>query len=310
MLFQVICTWIGNCKLQNSVRFMIVLLVLLMLKSLALIVEAVLWLLIFDRDQIATFARLLMSSCSEFINWICTQIIIWLVAMRYYESTIPIKRLSLNMQEQERRQTVDLDQPQKTKGIWLSDKKKRNRFNVAMLTIAVLVTGANFLWWGKIEKNIIDHKKQELHLFAGIAIFSSILFSIQIVNIALLATSYRTMKVAAKLLGIRDKKQIDQLCMMLFMTVFIALSFLAWFSVQSIALWLYVNEVLTLHVSIIVEEGARLVRVLCQQVAFMWILHNFSKYNAEVDKAMQKQRRRSTQTVSKPKEQMNKLYSS
>ena len=196
------------------------------------------------------------------------------------------------------------------KSICLSDKKRRNRFTVAMLTIAVLATASNFLWWSKIEKNIIDHKKQELHLFAGIAIFSSILFSIQIVNIALLATSYRTMKVAAKLLGIRDKKQIDQLCMMLFMTVFIALSFLAWFSVQSIALWLYVNEVLTLHVSIIVEEGARLVRVLCQQVAFMWILHNFSKYNAEVDKAMQKQRRRSTQTVSKPKEQMNKLYSS
>lgn len=78
--------------------------------------------------------------------------------MRYYESTIPIKRLSLNMQEQERQQTVDLDQPQKTKGIWLSDKKKRNRFTIAMLTIAVLVTAANFLWWGKIEKNIIDNK--------------------------------------------------------------------------------------------------------------------------------------------------------
>ena len=97
MLFQVIYTWVGNCKLQKSVGFMIVLLVLLLLKSLALIVEAVLWLIIFD-DQIGTFARLFMTSCSEFVNWVSTQIIIWLVAMRYYESTIPIKRLSLNMQ--------------------------------------------------------------------------------------------------------------------------------------------------------------------------------------------------------------------
>ena len=118
------------------------------------------------------------------------------------------------------------------------------------------------------------------------------------------------MKVAVRLLGIRDKKQIDQLCMMLFMTIFIALSFLAWFSVQSITLWLYVNEVFSIHLAIIIEEGARLVRVLCQQVAFMWILHNFSKYNAEVDKAMQKQRQRSTDTDPKPKEQLNRLYSS
>ena len=47
-----------------------------------------------------------------------------------------------------------------------------------MLTIAVLATASNFLWWSKIEKNIIEHRKQELHLFAGIIIFSSILFSI------------------------------------------------------------------------------------------------------------------------------------
>lgn len=50
---------------------MIVLLVLLMLKSLALIVEAVLWLLILD-DDITTFARLFISICSEFVNWIST----------------------------------------------------------------------------------------------------------------------------------------------------------------------------------------------------------------------------------------------
>mmetsp|Transcript_39444 Transcript_39444/g.51636 ORF Transcript_39444/g.51636 Transcript_39444/m.51636 type:complete len:106 (-) Transcript_39444:32-349(-) len=100
MLLQVALTWIGLCKLSKSMRFMVVLLAFLMVKSLSLIMEAILWLTIFESDLDGP-GRLTMSACSEFVNWCSTQIIIWLVSMRFYSSTIPVKRIHLNLQAQE-----------------------------------------------------------------------------------------------------------------------------------------------------------------------------------------------------------------
>jgi len=52
--------------------------------------------------------------------------------------------------------------------------------------------------------------------------------------------------------------------MMLFMTIFIALSYFAWFLVQSITLFLFAHSVVNAQTALIMEEIASLVLVLCQ----------------------------------------------
>ena len=58
-------------------------------------------------------------------------------------------------------------------------------------------------------------------------------------------------------------------------------------------MYFYVNDDVSAATAFWIEEVSRLIRVLCQQAAFMWILHNFSKYNAQVDREMARQQRKS-----------------
>lgn len=85
-------------------------------------------------------------------------------------------------------------------------------------------------------------KNDDLDLFAGIAVFSLFILCSQILNIVLLAKSYRMINVAGKYLGVNDKKQFDQLCMMLFMTIFIAMSYFAWFIASTVTLFFVAKD--------------------------------------------------------------------
>ena len=79
---------------------------------------------------------------------------------------------------------------------------------------------------------------------------------------------------------------------MLFMTVFIALSYFAWFVAQTVTLFFVAEDDITKRDALTTDEISRLVRVICQQVAFFWILNSFSNYNIEIDKAIERRKKR------------------
>ena len=71
MLSHVIYVYMRMRRLTESMKFITIILVLLTLKSLSLITEAALWLLLFD-DNITSFWRFVMSNVAEFVNWTST----------------------------------------------------------------------------------------------------------------------------------------------------------------------------------------------------------------------------------------------
>ena len=71
MLAHVIYIWLSTCRLSQSMHFMVLLLVLLMIKALALITEASLWLILFDSSDYS-FWRFAMTNFADLINWGCT----------------------------------------------------------------------------------------------------------------------------------------------------------------------------------------------------------------------------------------------
>ena len=85
-------------KLNVLINFMKTLLIMTLFKSVSQIIEAIfLWTqprLVHD-----DWSNLILTSCCEFVNWVFTQLIILLVAMRFYESAMPIKRLEISMRE-------------------------------------------------------------------------------------------------------------------------------------------------------------------------------------------------------------------
>lgn len=97
LLIQVVYTWLMMRKLNVLIRFMKKLLILIFVKSLVDIAETAYFMLKSDRvdDNSQDF---IFTACSEFVNWICTQLVLWLVSMRFYESSIPVLRLKLQME--------------------------------------------------------------------------------------------------------------------------------------------------------------------------------------------------------------------
>ena len=76
------------------------LLLFVFIKSVALITEATIMFAIPDLEEYEK-KYLLLATGTEFINWTNTQIIIWLVAMRFYESSLPVKLLELQIMREE-----------------------------------------------------------------------------------------------------------------------------------------------------------------------------------------------------------------
>ena len=76
------------------------------------------------------------------------------------------------------------------------------------------------------------------------------------------------------------------------MTVFIALSYFAWFVAQTVTLFFVAEDDITKRDALTTDEISRLVRVISQQVAFFWILNSFSNYNIEIDKAIERRKKR------------------
>lgn len=75
---------------------------------------------------------------------------------------------------------------------------------------------------------------------------------------------------------------------MLCNTILIGVSFFGWyFAISAIFLFDLNGELNGIQV-VFIEASVRLIRILCQQFAFAWILISFSKYGTNVDKKMEK----------------------
>ena len=75
------------------------LLFLILIKAIVLIAEAA-YFIANPNVQYYNKENLVLTSSCEFVNWTVTQLIIWSVALRFYGSTIPVRRLELTMLEQ------------------------------------------------------------------------------------------------------------------------------------------------------------------------------------------------------------------
>ncbi len=82
------------CKLKTLIKFMKVLLSMILFKSVVIIFEAIFLLVTHEEDDISSL-NLYVTGICEFLNWTTTQIIIWLVALRFYESSIPVRKLHI-----------------------------------------------------------------------------------------------------------------------------------------------------------------------------------------------------------------------
>jgi len=99
LLLQIGYTWCKMRKLKTLISFMRKLLLMISLKTLALLGESI-YILVCSDWFYGNDSTVYITACTEFINWIITQVIIWFVAMRFYESSIPIKRLELSIKRQ------------------------------------------------------------------------------------------------------------------------------------------------------------------------------------------------------------------
>ena len=88
--------------------------------------------------------------------------------------------------------------------------------------------------------------------------------------------AYHVIKHATKTLGIQQSKdQTNQLCMMSFFTILLAVSFLIWYICDNVAYFLEAVDRIDMAQVMFIECCARIVRILCQQWAFTWILISF-----------------------------------
>ena len=72
------------------------LLLMITLKAFALLGESIYLLAVLDWFY-ENKSTVYITAFTEFSNWLITQLIIWVVAMRFYESSLPIKRLELSI---------------------------------------------------------------------------------------------------------------------------------------------------------------------------------------------------------------------
>ena len=93
--------------------------------------------------------------------------------------------------------------------------------------------------------------------------------------IVVLFKAYYVIKHASLTLGIQSKDQTNQLCLMIFCTILLAVSFVFWYICDNVAYFLEIIDKIDSGQVIFIECNARLVRILCQQFAFAWILISF-----------------------------------
>ena len=120
----------------------------------------------------------------------------------------------------------------------------------------------------------------------------TIMFALQALMVVLLLKAYVVIKNASQTLGMQSKDQTNQLCLMLFNTIMIAVSFLVWYLADNVAFYLEVKGDMDKAQGLLVEASVRLVRIFCQQIAFTWILISFQKYGTNVDSKIEKQKQR------------------
>lgn len=85
-------------KLNTWITFMIQVLVLVLVKAVVLIVESCFMLVhphMFMDGH--TKGNLYLTATVEFLNSSSTQVLIWLVAIRFYSSSLPIKKIELSI---------------------------------------------------------------------------------------------------------------------------------------------------------------------------------------------------------------------
>ena len=85
-------------KLDTWITFMMKVLILVLIKASALIVESCIILAnpeMFKDGH--TTGNLYLTATVEFVNSSCTQVLIWMVAIRFYSSSLPVKLIELSV---------------------------------------------------------------------------------------------------------------------------------------------------------------------------------------------------------------------
>ena len=85
----------------------------------------------------------------------------------------------------------------------------------------------------------------------------------QTLMLVTLFKSYIVIKNASRTLGIQSKDQTNQLCLMIFSAIILAMSFMAWYICDNLALFLDATGDLDKGQGLLIEGSARLFRIVC-----------------------------------------------
>lgn len=199
LLIKVWTTWNRMRKLKTLIIFMKKLLILLLLRSFALIGE-----IIYELDSKkgddykGSDLNIWIHDVTEFINWTLTQLVIWVVSMRFYESSLPIKRLEKTMKRSEECGAP----PEK---LWLEDRSSRNCFSLTSMTIATVSTALSmsFLTLYEDLSNDTDEDAYKRKTYLVLSyVFFAVVFFMQSIAVVLMIMAYQVIKKAAITLGL------------------------------------------------------------------------------------------------------------
>ena len=98
---------------------------------------------------------------------------------------------------------------------------------------------------------------------------------------------------------------------MLSFSILIGASYVLWFIASLVTIVLLDEDAITIESDMIIDNTARFVRLLLQQLAFMWILTSFQTYSGNVSKSIERKRRKSSMRTKKkaPEVKIDKLDS-
>jgi len=225
-------------KLRTLISFMKKLLLLLLLRSITLVAE-----IIFEiaskkgKDYKGGDFSVYLHGATECLNWILTQLVIWVVSMRFYESSLPVKRLEKSI----KKDICECEGPPEK--LWLEDRSTRQCFTWISMTVATVATVFSMtfcsIWKDLANDPNPDLDKMKLYLIISGVSFT-IVFFFQSIAVTLMIKAYRVIKMAAATLGLSQaKNQTSQLSMMLFITIVVAFSYLIWFIADNTFLFLH-----------------------------------------------------------------------
>ena len=101
-------------------------------------------------------------------------------------------------------------------------------------------------------------------LWFGVACFwFTVIFLMQGLMLITLFKSYFVIKNASRTLGIQSKDQTNQLCLMIFSAIMLAMSFMAWYICDNLALFLNARGDMDKGQGLLIEGSARLFRIVC-----------------------------------------------